>query len=90
MLEVIAERKRQDRQWGGPEHDDEHGPDDWVRFINRHAAFAIDSVETLHASQGLSEYRRRLVQVAALALAAVKSYDRHDPNAPRTAQAYGS
>ena len=36
-LEIHEERKRQDAQWGGPEHDDEHGGLDWQTFIVEHA-----------------------------------------------------
>lgn len=31
--EIQRERVRQDKLWGGPEHDDMHTPDDWLRFI---------------------------------------------------------
>src|SRR6185437_1041008 len=35
--EVMAERARQDQQWGGPEHDDEHTGLDWLSYILGHA-----------------------------------------------------
>ena len=68
--ELIAERRRQDAQWGGPEHDDEHAPLDWTDFIrkfceNANAAFVLN--------QPPAEYERRLIQVAALAIAAIQS-----------------
>jgi hypothetical protein len=64
--EVAAERAAQDAQWGGPEHDDEHGAGDWLHFI---------SVKTRKAA-GEDSPRRRFIQIAALAVAAVESMDR--------------
>jgi hypothetical protein len=60
---IKRERVEQDRQWGGPEHDDEHDEQDWSDFIV-HQACAIDFG------------RERLVKIAALAVAAIESIDR--------------
>jgi predicted aminopeptidase len=32
---ILDERKRQDEQWGGPEHDDEHDTAEWVEFVGK-------------------------------------------------------
>jgi hypothetical protein len=64
--DIRAERARQDEKWGGPEHDDEHGPRSWRRFIRSHLA----------KSERRGEYRQRILEVAALAVAAIESYDR--------------
>lgn len=70
--EIVAERHRQDVRWGGPDHDDEHYPSDWVSYIKEHADKALNG-----------NYRQRLIEVAALAVAAVESYDRRaTPFAP--------
>jgi hypothetical protein len=66
LHEVDDERMRQDRQWGGIKHDDKHTPADWVLFIIAHANKAIRH----------DNYRERMLKVAALAVAAVESYDR--------------
>lgn len=82
LNEIHAERVVQDKQWGGSDHDDQHTGSDWLNFISRFNSKAFrelciengelkdDRVE-IHAS-----YRKRLVQIAALALAAIEVYDR--------------
>ena len=64
IAEVLHERVRQDRQWGGPEHDDTHSADDFAMFIRRQA-------NRLH-----EDPRGRMVKIAALAVAAVEMLDR--------------
>lgn len=80
--EVLAERNRQDAKWGGPEHDDQHGAEDWNRFITRYSQWAAQMADM----NSPDKYRRRMVQVAAIAIAAVESLDRQRSlNAPETA-----
>ena len=62
---IDAERDRQDARWGGPEHDDRRGPGDWWSLVARQFSDA-----------GTHDHRTRLVKVAALAVAALESYDR--------------
>jgi hypothetical protein len=65
IADVLAERQRQDAQWGGPEHDDTHHPTEWLGFVNKQ----------IHTNVGV-DVRDRLVKVAALALAGIESIDR--------------
>jgi hypothetical protein len=68
--DIRAERQRQDVKWGGPEHDDRHLVGDWVGLLD-------DRVHLLYSDNEAGPgYRRRLVQVAALAVAAVEAFDR--------------
>ncbi len=70
--DLIAERDRQDRKWGGPDHDDMHSVAEFVQFITDYAGWARQM-----ASKGsYAKARRRLIQVAALAIAAVETIDR--------------
>ena len=69
-LEVIAERARQDAKWGGPDHDDQHGLEDFCGFINQRTADLARGFETTEHA------RKRMIQIAALAVAAVESMDR--------------
>lgn len=64
LAEVVAERGRQNKQWGGAEHDDEHGPDEFLGFIRRQVSKDGD-------------VRERLIKIAALAVAAIESLDRN-------------
>ena len=80
---VFAERARQDKQWGGPAHDDDHTYADWLRYI-RHQVTSIMVVsardEELDAAMrdplNLHAFEERMVKVAALAMAAVESLKR--------------
>lgn len=71
MQEIANERARQDQKWGGPEHDDDHNTFDFIVFIQAYLIKAEFSTST-------EEGRRRLIQVAALAVAAVESIDRFE------------
>lgn len=70
--EVQAERERQDEQWGGPDHDDEHSAEKWCDLVYEYLSRAWQT-RHLQPSDG---YRKRMVQVAALAVAAIESHDR--------------
>lgn len=63
--EVKNERVRQDAKWGGPSHDDTHVNFEWCDYILEHNRKAKSS-----------EWRKRMIEVAALAIAAVESHDR--------------
>lgn len=72
MLELLAERRRQDDKWGGPNHDDQWTPFDWHEMIADYNAWA----RRMAAMGNLVKARRRYIQVAALAVAAVEALDR--------------
>ena len=72
LLDVAAERQRQDAKWGGPEHDDGHHAGDWHRFVSLRLA----RVPVLASNGNAAEVRRMWVQIAALAVAAAESIDR--------------
>jgi hypothetical protein len=63
--EIRLERKAQDEKWGGPSHDDGHSGPDWASFIKQHANKAFRG-----------DYRKQMIRVAALAVAAIESFDR--------------
>ena len=76
FAEVSDERDRQDAKWGGPDHDDNHTLGNWtawLSFIDEHnrKAFSPDNSE-----EAYDNFRRRMIEVAALAVAAVESLDR--------------
>lgn len=64
--EVKAERVRQDAKWGGAEHDDKYTATDWGYFI----------WERTHYRAYCPEFRRNMLQIAALAIAAIEANDR--------------
>ncbi len=72
LAEVDAERARQDEKWGGPEHDAHHEPAEWAEFIAAYNGWAL----MMARMDSPQKYRRRLIQIAALALAAAEALDR--------------
>lgn len=72
LNDIREERARQDEKWGGAGHDDRHDPETWVQIIQDYAGWA-----RIMSGQGSPDKaRRRLMQVAALAVAACESMDR--------------
>lgn len=69
IQEIQNERQSQDNQWGGPNHDDTHSGEDWLRFIDHQGAKARLSEEG-------GQIRHRLIKIAALAIAGIESLDR--------------
>jgi len=86
MREVALERYAQDEKWGGEENDDKNTFQGWFCFIDGKLEKAADAVVSINGSDP-AEYRRRMVQVAALAVAAVESLDRQAQQAVEAAQA---
>jgi hypothetical protein len=74
LNEIRNERASQDEKWGGAEHDDEHYADGFEELIENRLTAA-------HASRNRNDgnYRRRLIQVAALTVAAIERWDRANP-----------
>lgn len=68
IAEIKAERAAQDAQWGGHEHDDQHGIEAFAEFID-------GQLTKCAHGRGLDS-RQRFIKIAALALAAVESHDR--------------
>lgn len=73
LRDIVNERARQDGKWGGPEHDDQHSVATFVQLIEDYAGWA----RVMAGMDSMDKARRRLVQVAALAAAAVECIDRN-------------
>lgn len=70
--EVGAERRRQDAKWGGPANDDAHSPQEWADILYR----LIEEAEDASRDDNDRDYRRVMVEIAAVAVAAVERHDR--------------
>lgn len=68
IQQVTDERLLQDERWGGAEHDDSHRIEDFCTYIQKHNERAFTEVG--------QDQRYAFVRVAALAIAAVESFDR--------------
>ncbi len=84
LEEITAERERQDALFGGPGHDDTHTATDWGAIIMRHLGLCFDDGKPADvclmsdhcAGYDPVRYRRQLVRVAAVAVAALETFDR--------------
>ena len=72
LREIQTERMAQDSLWGGPAHDDKHAPAEWLSIIVRHLGLAAGDCAEIDPER----YRRQLVRVAAVAVAAAEAHDR--------------
>ncbi len=80
--ELIEERKRQDVQWGGSTHDDEHEEHDWPDFIDKFTHRAKTAGWFINHDGGEVQFsggepravfETNMLKVAALAIAAIQS-----------------
>lgn len=75
IFEAIKhERARQDEKWGGMIHDDKHTPSDWCRWIKTYTSWA----ELMAEYQSTEKYFKRMIQIAALVVAALESQNRKE------------
>jgi hypothetical protein len=72
IANIEDERRRQDRIWGGPVHDDRHSTSDWALFINERTQKIVNGEKSLTTD----EMYKLFTHIAALALAAMESIDR--------------
>lgn len=80
VVDMIAEeRARQDQQWGGPAQDDKHEPLEWMEYIGQQLEkFAKNLIVRGEPYCDTPDARQRFVKVAALAIAALESFERKD------------
>jgi hypothetical protein len=73
--DIRKERTAQDREHGGPEHDDALSQWQWVALITRHVGLAVfDGCPQANTGR----FKRQMVCVAALATAAIESLQRQE------------
>lgn len=68
LSEILKERAYQDAKWGGSSHDDTETEENWQKYITEYA--------NAQGSSSDYDFRKRMVKVAALAVAAIEAYDR--------------
>lgn len=78
--EIIGERRKQDEEWGGPEHEDTHGAFEWMEFRRKREEKMTDAYmqrgRPFDAGYFHNTTRRELVIMAALCVAQIESMDR--------------
>ncbi len=72
--EVLKERRRQDEKWG----EQNHAPSIWTDILMEEVGEVSRAIlEATFGQDSWEEYRKELIQVAAVAIAAVESFDRN-------------
>ncbi len=69
--EIKKERAYQDHKWGGADHDDKHHMREWLIYIGSKTTKAL-----IASSFDKKLWRKCMIQIAALSVAAIESYDR--------------
>lgn len=73
LAEVRAEREKQDARWGPQDH----SPAEWLAILTEEVGeVSTEILKHRFGGRALSEYRLELVQVAAVAVAAIEALDK--------------
>jgi hypothetical protein len=87
FVELNAERERQEAAWGTA-HDDRHDQREWEHLAKTriNMAYAERTLPVPGEGEGSADrnWRKRMLQAAAVAIAAVESFDRQHPTDERT------
>lgn len=75
FTKIAAERCAQDIQWGGVDHDDQHTPEDWEDVLRNHV-MRLNVFDGVGGLIPATDYRQRLIKIAAVACAAAQSWYR--------------
>lgn len=75
VMELKQRRIDQDAKWGGPNHDDTHTPSEWIEGIRQFTAVALSDIQASRSAEMTpwDRYEDHLMDVAALAIAAIQS-----------------
>jgi NTP pyrophosphatase (non-canonical NTP hydrolase) len=73
--DLTKERIRQNKKWG----EQNHSPEKWLAILAEEVGEAAKAIcERMYAVGSNSQYREELIHVAAVAIAAIESYDRNE------------
>lgn len=74
LEEIAKERNRQDEKWG----EQNHSPADYLTILGEEVGEANKAaLEAKFAGEPWEDYRKELVQVAAVAVAMIECFDRN-------------
>lgn len=74
--EIKAERDYQDGRWGHRADDELNRPNDWSSYIAHHSTRWFSGGFPPYSASTVDSFRKQMIKVAALAVAAVESIDR--------------
>lgn len=78
--EITEELSYQEKRWGTKADDTINRPNDWVAYISHYATKWFTGGFAPYSDMGVNGFRKSMIKVAALAVAAVKSLDRQREN----------
>lgn len=73
LHDVAIERTGQDVKWGGPEHDDSHTTQQWIKLMENHLYVALTHSHRHVPISGAMDMEREILQVVALGVACLQS-----------------
>ena len=76
LNEIERERAYQDGKWGHKADDTKNEPNDWVAYIAHHSSRWFSGGFAPYNTPTVDAFRKQMIKVAALAVAAVESLDR--------------
>lgn len=74
--EIKAEREYQIAKWGVEKDDTLNNPNDWVAYISHHSSRWFPGGFRPYSPEVLADFRKQMIKVATLAVAAIESHDR--------------
>lgn len=74
--EIRAEREHQQARWGNKADDTVNTPEDYIAFIAHHSTRWFPGTFRPHSTESVNAFRKQMIKVAALAVAAAESVDR--------------
>lgn len=78
LSEITDERTRQDKRWGIQNHD----PGSWILILLEEVGEAakelLEYKFVFQPGTSLTNYRKEMIQVAAVAIATIESFDRNE------------
>lgn len=80
IQEIFAERDHQIAKWGNTADDTKNRPNDWAAYIAHHSTRWFDGTFAPYRSPTVVAFRKEMIKVATLAMAAIESLDRQTEN----------
>lgn len=78
LNEINKEREYQVQKWGNDADDTKNSFNDWVSYISRYATTWFPGGFPPYSDEAKVNFRRSMIKTAAIAVAAVESFDRKE------------
>jgi hypothetical protein len=78
--QIEDERLYQQHRWGDNADDTKNTPNDWVAYISKHSTRWSPGGFPPYSGETIDKFRKQMIKVAALAVAAIESLERQTEN----------